>query len=182
MTTRREELTKILDNNVWNTVESAGLKEALLAWADRWAGRPSRQQLIDVFKQVSYEGNTAIDRILSLYPVAPTSERKRVTREQVEKCIRLSVSAKIMDYLREDESSSHGKKWKDVLANSICTLIGVEEEKPPFWCKHLFLSSNGQEYVFEDHSDNSNCRVVSTKVWKACPICSAPRPVEKGRE
>lgn len=113
-----------------------------------------------------------VDDLLALFP--PPS------REALENALtELDITINSHGCFRWVPASKWCEKCRAVL-NRLMAWASPASEPPqlPHWCDHLFRSTNNEEYVFEDHTDNSICRTVSTKQWRACPICVAPRPTE----
>ena len=165
--TRRSELNRILaiDEDGYS-----GLRESLLRWADRWAGRPSREQIAKLLKenvmiahneciQNSFVCCDLMEGILRLYP-APASERNRVSRMDIACIVR-----RIDGGLRSPLSDS--------ILEDLCTLLGVEEEKPV-------------EATKCECYPNYRPGMVIPVIAFNPPTCAScrleiPRPVEKGR-
>lgn len=170
MTTRRSELEAILkEESCHPSCRDGGDPECSLVaqlnrWADRWAGRPSREQIVSVVKDWWMEVGGAevadvrgfADRILALYP-APTSEKKRVSRREIRELLdRHKVKT-------EPHYSPPGCSASDCLMDDLCALFGVEEEKPE-WCTHM------------------NKAWMKENPWDFCPYCGSIRPEKRPKK
>ena len=160
------------------------IREHLLSWRSRWAGRPSREEIYDaIFDYCTNwkksgkgiitlaEGLVPILRIL--YP-APTSEQKRVSREEIEAFFSGTYGSWRTIWRETWEGNRSKRTVLPQFLNDLCTLLnGVEEEKPvKRWC-----------YCYHQMLPGVIIPVVSVYP----PICAEckleiPRPVEKGRE
>ena len=177
MNDRRAELEKILFPG-GNFPSKSWLTEKIILWADRWAGRPTREAIIQLYYDRSssqghfvhqYKSGVIADTILALYPT-PSPERKRVSREN------------IVDTLNRHIGDGLPHTEKSLVVDDLCTLLGVEEEKPPFWCSHIEWNTCEDKPKWKMHK---NGWILGDKLddWDICPVagCHAPRPVEKGR-
>ena len=184
---RRAELVEILDQHIQKVKEAyvhasmhdfthavmkvgePALFDKLLAWTDRWAGRPSVDQVEEVIADghlglVGWRRMTAL-AILDLYPT-PSPERKRVSREQIERVLDKYVLP----------TCTQGQAKRNVLAD-LCFILGVEEEKPARWCDHWKYS---QYMGWSEVTDGPTTRPVPHDNYKFCEFCGTPRPDERG--
>ena len=196
---RREELKKILYSHGINNYDIPGGEPAAISsghwcfriltdvmnWADRWGGRPSREQIVEIIRGCGHGKcpvckcnwcNGVADLILALYP-APPPERPKVTREEISEFLkRWRVSEQEHKCPTPGNCSCgtcdeyEGMRFID----DLCRLIGVEEEKPR-WCEHLQYNKLNGDW----HIQGSGFHLAID--WDICPVagCHAPRPVEK---
>ena len=158
-----------------NELKGCGIVESIMAWASRWSGRPSKEQ---VEKALTYFGTLGLSHIyreilarhiLELYP-APSP---RVSREDIRKTVIRNVS----------EIGSNVTLFETYLVDDLCRLIGIED-RPKVWCQHLEYveKSNGHEKYGEwevksqQYPDGKCSPSWTLYGGKFCPICSAPRP------
>ena len=218
---RRAELRYILGE-----LANDAFIDRLERWADRWSGRPSREQIYDAifdccsdWKKSGKGIITLAERLVpilrELYPspspevefrgktyfngktyyfkddgiyldgvkLFPSPERKRVSRRKVEE-----VVAKYGKFTVEADVIRLTPPRVNMMVNDLCALLGVEEEKPSkVWCEHctvdsedLMFHEENPGWQFKYQTETRLCFMGIPKDWKVCPVCSAPRPDERG--
>ena len=170
---RRGELAKILSRTEYSTHhERTGqfydlpeLLDKVLLWAEKYSGRPSREQIetvLDGLRDNGYSSRWIADVILSLYP-SPAPVRK-VTREEIENLVR--------DHLRKGPQSLSFNASNFI--NDLLSLLNGEEKKPEWCCKQ-----------WDWDKEEKLWRVDSGEVYMVyqsyCQFCGAPRPGEGGK-
>ena len=138
-------------------IKGTGFIESIMAWATRWAGRPSYREVELVLLTHRLIGTVidptpAIEAILDLYPArAP----KRVTMEEIYNAVSKHCACPIT--------------VPSQITDDIYCLIGVKEEKPK-WCECMDKMNQPKNPLAIPSI------VAATENWEFCPICSAPRP------
>lgn len=166
----REDLDEIVDYRYYGAD-----KDKLMAWATRWSGRPSREQIANVLNECNMNPYTVggrflelVDRLHSCYP-PPAPAPKRVTREEISQVL---VSNNVMLYSAMPADALSRQPYearRERLLDDLCRLIGLEEDKPKVWCLHINWDepSNSWRFSFSRTDD-----------WDICPVagCHKPRP------
>ena len=175
----REELNSMMKMAALGVPLGFSLSEDdLMAWALRWSGRPSMEQLDAFFW--NHRGDTITtsnpdrhfwltDQILALYPAPPV--QKRVSRDQIR-------------FLHERWWPGRGWSIHDPkyirLVDDLLALFEHEEEKPS-WCEHMVKGNQLTvgEWGVKGADPSFKYTINYSKevgYYKFCPICSAPRP------
>ena len=157
---RRTELENILyPNKIFHDDRGTELGK-ILQWADRWAGRPSREQIekavqseTEYLRPPKPFPKTLAGIILALYP-SPAPERPKVTREQIEKVIR----------------KREVFNWHPIV-DDLCKLIKVEEDKR--WCE--CWDKKGSAWLHKGCTEQQLSSWACSD-WKLCPYCGASKP------
>ena len=166
----REELVEILRPASWLNPK-AEYVDSVMAWAQRWGGRPSVDQIKTILRKeanISHKeciqddfANCELFRgISTLYP----TPSPRVSREQIENWYRQPHDGTV--------------NFRERMIDDLCRLIGIPEERPKVsWCVHCV-----DGWCRRKLPDGGTANTAYSNDWKVCPICSAPRPAARGVE
>lgn len=155
-------------------VSGVSFEESLMAWALRWAGRPSREQILNILMACFGRYDT-VDKILALYP-APTP--KRVTREEIYRAINSSFPAGSIIPATRPLSNPVEMATEKILA-----LLSPEETRRD-WCEHIGWTKHKEGgWIFDlGSAPHPYPGSFVPETFDICPVagCHAPRPATEG--
>lgn len=187
--TMEEDLDSVLQMSFLGQPYGYGLKrEDIIGWYYRWAGRPTREQIIEALKigggiikgvnensdirAMSHGGwniEQLVDSLLALYAAPPV--QKRLSRGTIE-----AVLFKHSDARFGASNPRIISLPITQLVDDLCALIGGEEPSQPEWCLHTYR--NDSRWWMATTELINGKRVLDVSSFKFCPICSAKRPAD----